>query len=223
MKYVEVASWFVQIAAGIIGIVAVISGARGNIQAKYWLPIVIVAGIITFGFIFWRIKRRGKRERLPQDIIPVTKDISAEDFSKGVDLLTQKITMKYVPDLIIIMSSGGATVGGILSKHLNIPAVMVVRATPILQETSPEKSVIVVFPSAELIKDKKILLVDDIIRSGSTLKSCFEKTNAASPSQIKSAVLLLAGEHPPELLDFYVYRAMRPDLRMFYDYHRTKH
>ena len=150
------------------------------------------------------------------DFIEVDNHVSEQDFLVGMKLLIKKIKTGYSPDYILIISSGGALVGGILSKHLNVPMLVVTRENPENQETKPQNSGDIAFPEA-LIKGKKILLVDDIIRAGTTLKYYYEKTRQCNPLAIKSAVLLLAGEHLLIEPEFFVYQAQKINIRMFYD------
>jgi hypoxanthine phosphoribosyltransferase len=176
--------------------------------------IIVIVGAI-YGVMQWR------RKRPITGIVHVKRDISEKEFYKGLKWLIEKIEEQFTPDFIIIISSGGATIGGIMSRHWNIPMAMSVRIEPKLQKTKPEESKILSFPPDEFIKGKKVLLIDDIVRRGSTLEEALRITNAAEPSQVKSAVLLLAGEHPPAYLDFYVYEADRRGIKIFYDYFST--
>ena len=184
-----------------------------HIKILYYLFGIAASAVAIWRFILWKRERSKPSPR----VLSMTRDISEKDFTKGVSWLKETIMGEYNPTLILAISSGGAAVGGILSKHLNIPLCTVARLHPRLQETVPKRSEMVSFPPNEIIKGEKVLLVDDIVRSGQTLQASHEQTFKASPSEIKSAALLLAGEHPLEKPDFYIYEAKRPGLRMFYD------
>ena len=187
-----------------------------HVEIIYYLFGIAASAVAIWRFVLWL-----RREKLPSDVILVTRDISEKQFSRGVNWLRVKIMKEYNPDLILVISSGGATVGGILSAHLNVPAAMVVRSNPRLQETEPQKSKILVFPPDEIIKGRNILLVDDEVHSGRTLQTSIDETWKASPLDVKSAALLLGvGEQMEQIKkpDFYIYQAKKPGVRMFYDF-----
>jgi len=146
----------------------------------------------------------------------VDNNISEIEFFSGMKLLINKVNNEYHPDYILAISSGGAIIGGILSRHLNIPILAVMRDNPKYEETDPELSKTITFPQ-ESIKGKKILLVDDLVRSGRTLNTYYHATKQCNPQEIKSAVLLLAGEHQLTKPDIFIYKASKINIRMCYD------
>jgi len=185
--------------------------------------VAISAG--TWRFILHYRGRRGKE--LPPaaavDIVPIEEPLSWEEVYKGVGRLSEKIVKEYKPDLIVGISSGGAIVGGMLSRLLDTSIAQITRSNPRLEETKPSNSITTFLPEV-IMRGKKILLVDDVIRSGRTLHKYYKEIEEGGidPSGIKSACLVLSGEHWLKEPDFYIYRASKVDLRMPWDYHKIR-
>jgi hypothetical protein len=190
----------------------------------------ILGSIATLGAVAVGIGKfiRGRQEReprsaIPLDITPIEKPPSWEEVYKGVQQLSERIESEYTPELIVAISSGGAVIGGMLSRLLDVPLTQITRSNPRLEETKPDGSRVMFLPDV-IMKGKKILLVDDLTRSGKTLQDYYKKIErkGISPSGIRSACLVLAGERWLRKPDFCIYRAHRLDLRMPWDYHKTR-
>ena len=132
-----------------------------------------------------------KKEFSPLDHAP-----SLDEAFKGILALGDEISRQYRPELIIGISSGGAIVAGILSRKLNIPMAMIIRSSPQNEEKTPDDSKITHF-SPKALDSKKILLVDDIIRTGHTFHQCYQHLASfrKQPSQVQSAVLIIETSH----------------------------
>lgn len=194
-----------------------------SIEYLYILGSVATLGAVAVGI--WRFirgrQRRGPPPPTPLDTIPIEKSPSWEEVYKGVRKLSEKIEGEYKPDLIVAISSGGAIIGGMLSRLLDVPIAQITRSNPRLEETKPANSTTTFLPDM-IMRGKKILLVDDLVRSGMTLHAYYKEIEGRgiNPSGIKSACLVLSGEHWLKRPDFCTYRARKVDLRMPWDYHR---
>src|SRR5690349_17332105 len=104
--------------------------------------------------------------------------------------LTQKLaaailnTEKVPFDQIICIARGGLTFGHLLSDYLRIP----IASITIQSYTDIQKQgkVQITAGLKSQIKDKKILLVDDIADSGKTLKRAISYLNRFGPKEIKT-------------------------------------
>lgn len=144
---------------------------------------------------------------------------SWEQVYSGVKQLSLKITKEYHPDILVGISSGGAIIAGMLSKLLNKPITTICRSNPQKEETIPIESTTIFIPIS-ILRGKRILLVDDVVRSGKTLSGYYDEIEQRRnrPAEVKSATLLISGEHWIKKPDYYAYRASRIEVRMPWDY-----
>jgi hypoxanthine phosphoribosyltransferase len=145
-----------------------------------------------------------------------------EQVYNGVKFLSELISKRDKDiDMIVGISSGGATIAGMLSRLLNIPYTQIVRSKPQREETEPDKSAILSVP-IDIIRNKSLLLVDDIVVLGGTLKRCCDELEklGIKPSDIKCAALLVVGERWEREPDYYVFRASK-ELRMPWDFFKV--
>jgi hypoxanthine phosphoribosyltransferase len=154
-----------------------------------------------------------------QGTISLSESPSWEQVYSGVEYLSELITEDYSPELIVGISSGGAVIGGMLSRLLNKPLTQVVRSEPQLEETKPDSSTLLSIPF-ETITGRRVLLVDDIVVSGNTLSEHCEKITEQKnhPSEVRSAALLLAGAHWKKKPDFCAFKTSNTEVRMPWDY-----
>lgn len=164
----------------------------------------------------------------------LNRDLFWSEVHEGTKILAGKIRESgYKVDVILSISSGGAIIGGMLSRILDIPLGQIIRSNPSLEERNPEQSFMIAFPTEAsfIIEEKPIrgnlLLVDDVVRSGYTLNEAKEKIAKIVKvvKEIKSAALLLVflededrDKLPPQKqLDFYAYTSRNFGIKMPYD------
>ena len=177
-----------------------------------------IAALLVIGAAIWRWKKRKKVLLATHEAAIVLKDTpSWQETCDGV-LRLSNIIKSYQPELLLALSSGGTIVAAMLSKLLNIPIVAICKSNPRAQESNPSESETLYFPRMA-IRGKRVLLVDDVVRSGNTLYECYQiiETFKGKPTSIKSACLLLCGEHWKKEPDYYVYRGSVIDIKAPWD------
>ena len=151
----------------------------------------------------------------------MTRDVFFPEVLDALSVLAEQIKdSKYQIDLIVSVSSGGAVVGGMLSRVLNIPLAQVTRSQPSLEADRPDESKIEAMPD---VTDKKLLLVDDICKSGYTLN--LVRNSCGTATEVKTAALLLVlqeGEDESDLpqekhLDYRVFTSDNILVKMPWD------
>lgn len=159
------------------------------------------------------------------------------DFREKCKELEQLVSTSYTPDFIIGIKHGGEYVSKNMMLHLPHFAIKCQRkSTPlkeklnsifvvlqnmplwfrdllriveskILPKKSRAKAAIVLDDPFPDITDKKILLVDDAVDSGITLKSVFMKLKEAFPTaQIRTAVFTVTTSDPIIKPDYYLFK-----------------
>jgi len=120
--------------------------------------------------------------------------ISWDEIKKAVENIAEQIKKaEFEADYIIGIASGGIVPLGLLAKKMDIKNVLTVTARSYEEYKDTKQSELVVsyLPKLDL-KDKKILLVDELADSGETLKKLslvmFEKYQ---PSELKTATLAI--------------------------------
>lgn len=95
----------------------------------------------------------------------------------------------YSPDIIIAIGRGGYVPARILCDYLLIHDLASIKVehwgTGIVQEKA-----VIKFPLSAGIRDKKVLLVDDITDTGDTLKVSLQYLRRLKPREIRSVVLV---------------------------------
>lgn len=109
---------------------------------------------------------------------------------KDIFILSEKIKSKgYKPDIIVAIARGGWVVGRILSDLLDQPNVtdMHIKFYTDIAETLREP--IIVETIGKDVSNKKVLLVDDVSDTGSSLKKAYSYIKESNPSDIKVATV----------------------------------
>jgi len=153
----------------------------------------------------------------------VTRNLLFQDVLNGVLMLAGQIReSKYVVDLIISVSSGGAHIGGLLSRALNLPFYQVMRSNPSAEPDEPSRSKLLP-DSLPDVDNKNILLVDDICKTGESLKLVASELTTAN--EVRKVALLLwiqEGKEEEELpeekrLDYWAFTSNNISLKMPWD------
>lgn len=127
-----------------------------------------------------------------------------------LDALTQRFREGRAPDVFVAISNGGAVLASHLALHFNLPAACVTRSSPHRQWVggghATEDSHVLAWPDAEGMEalfaspagrpegsPRRVMLVDDIARSGDTLLEAVEATRKRLPTVAVDACLLYLG------------------------------
>ena len=93
----------------------------------------------------------------------------------------------YPADTIVAISRGGLVVSRIVSDIMNISDIMVVAVKAYEDIAKPRKDVVIVSGLNGDIEGRRVLLVDDIVDTGSTLEVTLKYLKEQGPLIIKSA------------------------------------
>jgi xanthine phosphoribosyltransferase len=94
-----------------------------------------------------------------------------EQFVEDVKKLVIKISAEYDPDTLIAVARGGLTLGHAYALATDNRQLMSINS--ILYEGNQKGKVCEIFNIPELGKAKKVLILDDIVDSGQTIKEVF--------------------------------------------------
>ncbi len=103
---------------------------------------------------------------------------SYEEFVRDVKRLV-KISSDYDADCLVAIARGGLTLGHAYASATNNRYIMSINS--ILYEGSQKSQVCEVFNIPDLSKTKKVLILDDIIDSGETMKEVLKVLNSNYP------------------------------------------
>ncbi|QOJ78252.1 phosphoribosyltransferase [Infirmifilum lucidum] len=125
-------------------------------------------------------------------------------FNDTLELARQIIASGYHPELLLVVARGGLVVGRILSDLLSVRDIANVSVKFYKGVgLASDKPVIAEGLNPGLVAGKAVLVVDDIVDSGSTLQAVLEHLSSNEPRGVKSAALYVkpwAKIYP----DFYV-------------------
>ncbi|MFN3909976.1 MAG: phosphoribosyltransferase [Candidatus Anstonellaceae archaeon] len=127
---------------------------------------------------------------------------------QDIEILCSKLSEKIInknfnPDLIIGISRGGLVPTRLLSDLLNIKNVATIRLEIYKKKNNKNKKPKLLQPLAINIKNKKVLVVDDVSDSGTSLKFIKKYLKEKKPHEIKFATLHLK-PNATFIPDFYV-------------------
>ena len=117
---------------------------------------------------------------------------SWQDILKDCQTIAKKL--KNPPNLIIAITKGGLPIAAVLAnKHLNNPPIITLQLKEIQIQGKAgykAKKVKLISPlNSYPIKGKRVLIVDDVADSGSTLKKAIEIVNQHHPQSLTTACL----------------------------------
>jgi len=143
-----------------------------------WTWIGIIAGIITIigtalsllkRFLWPWLKRHVAWVDLQDHNKPVTKErLSWQDVFEGIIKALLPDAQNFKPDVIFGINRGGAIVGGIIAKKLNIPQVF------ILDINFDRPTIVIEHRQNQVLPGSRVLLVDDALRTGRHMKAATE-------------------------------------------------
>ena len=141
-----------------------------------------------------KIRSRGRRDRAPShwcaDIERML--IREEELQTRVRELAQKIERDYAGrDLVIVsLLSGTVLFLADLIRHLSLPLRLDFIGVSSYRDGTASRELIFTKELRLEVRDRDVLLVDDILDTGKTLKAVLTKLRALKPRRIKVCVLL---------------------------------
>jgi len=140
-----------------------------------WTWIGIIAGIITIigtalallkRFLWLWLKRHVAWVDLQDHKKPVTKErLSWQDVFEGIIKALLPDAQNFKPDAIFGINRGGAIVGGLIAKKLNIPQVF------ILDINFDRPTIVIEHRQNQVLPGSRVLLVDDALRTGDHMRA----------------------------------------------------
>lgn len=95
----------------------------------------------------------------------------------------------YIPDLVVGLGRSGAILGGIIAGNLGVLPIATVDREYRLSEGGARSVIPRLMIDREIIKGKRVLLVDALPHTGDTMRVIAEELKKCGPSEMKTASL----------------------------------
>ncbi len=112
-----------------------------------------------------------------------------EIVKKSLKLCEKVKESGFSPDYIILILRGGATPAAILSDCLGIKKVLAVKAELYEEIGKPGRQVNIIQPLPINLNGKRVLIVDDVSDTGTTLKIIVDHLNSMGAKEVKVATI----------------------------------
>ncbi len=128
--------------------------------------------------------------------LPIKKNFKCEILSwesvAGDAKRLSKVLKKsaYKPDIVVAIGRGGLVPARILCDYLHIKDLTAIKVEHWGITATPDERAVVKYPLNANIKDKKVLLVDDITDTGDTLRVSIQYLKSFKPKEIRTAVII---------------------------------
>ncbi|MEM2909559.1 MAG: phosphoribosyltransferase [Nitrososphaerota archaeon] len=129
--------------------------------------------------------------------------LSWSDIEMLVDKLAERISSRYEPNMLVGILRGGAIVASMLSDVLDMREVYTIGCRSYVGVEKKETVFIYQHLSLNSLRDKDVLIVDDVADTGETMKHIVQYVKSLYPKSIKTATLHIK-PHTSFLPDFYV-------------------
>jgi len=96
----------------------------------------------------------------------------------------------YVPDIVVAIGRGGYVPARILCDYLTIHDLTAFKVEHWGAAAVRKKKAVIKFPLSANIKNKRVLLVDDITDTGETLRVSLQYLTCFEPKEVRTAVLI---------------------------------
>jgi hypoxanthine phosphoribosyltransferase len=96
----------------------------------------------------------------------------------------------YIPHIVVAIGRGGLIPARIVCDHLHIKDLTTIKVEHWGIAATPDRKAVIKFPLNADIKDKRVLLVDDITDTGDTLGISLEYLKGFGPQEIRTAVIM---------------------------------
>ena len=121
--------------------------------------------------------------------------LSPEEIHSRIKEIAQDINQHYqdtVREIILITLLDGAIVfTADLIRHISVPLRLdCLRVSSYGDSTNPETAPRILGSLKSDVQDKHVLLVDDILDTGNTMKKVFNEVSSKNPASLKSCVFL---------------------------------
>ena len=121
--------------------------------------------------------------------------LSAEQIHSRIKEIAQDINQHYqdtVREIILITLLDGAIVfTADLIRHISVPLRLdCLRVSSYGDSTNPETAPRILGSLKSDVQDKHVLLVDDILDTGNTMKKVFNEVSSKNPASLKTCVFL---------------------------------
>jgi hypoxanthine phosphoribosyltransferase len=104
-------------------------------------------------------------------------------------LATQIKCSGYQPDIVIAIARGGYVPARLICDYLDLMPLTSIKIEHYLAGSSKQEQAVIRYPLCTDIKDKNVLLVDDVNDSGDTLRVAAEHLQSFDPRQVRIAVM----------------------------------
>ncbi|MEM0457192.1 MAG: phosphoribosyltransferase [Nitrososphaerota archaeon] len=129
--------------------------------------------------------------------------LSWSDIEVLIDKLAEQISSIYEPNMLIGILRGGAIVASMLSDVLDMREVYTIGCRSYTGVEERETVVIYQPLSLNSLWDKNVLIVDDVVDTGETMKHIVQHIKGFNPRNVKTATLHIK-PHTSFVPDFYV-------------------
>ena len=121
--------------------------------------------------------------------------LSAEQISSRIQEIAEDINRHYqdtAREIILITLLDGAIVfTADLIRHISVPLRLdCIRVSSYGNSTNPETAPRILGSLKSEVQDKHVLLVDDILDTGNTMKKVFTEVSSKCPASLKTCVFL---------------------------------
>ncbi len=121
-----------------------------------------------------------------------------EEISNIVKKMSENIKNDYSPEIIISIVRGGMIPSVILSHALNIRKIENIKSIEtISDEINADKTEPMIDEKVDLseIRRKKVLIVDDILGSGATIRKIKDEVKKWQPTELRTAICVVNEEN----------------------------
>ncbi len=129
--------------------------------------------------------------------------LSWSDIEMLIDNLAKQVSSRYEPNMLIGILRGGVIIASMLSDILDMREVYAIGCRS--YTGIGERSTVVIYQplSLDSLHDKNVLIIDDVVDTGETMKHIVQYTKGFGPKSIKTATLHIK-PHTTFIPDFYV-------------------
>lgn len=125
-----------------------------------------------------------------------TRKIDWQEYSRLCRLIAERAKNEFKPEVVVGIAQGGVIVGATVASLLKLDFFPIKFSRRVNDKVVRKHTKLLVPPTAHL-GGKRILLVDDVSRSGETLRSALREIKKYQPSEIYCAVLVREGAYEP--------------------------
>jgi uncharacterized protein len=133
---------------------------------------------------------------------PGPRRIDWDEYSRLCQMLAKKIVEFHEPETVVGIAHGGVIVGATIAALIGRDFFPIKFSRRVNAKVVRKTSKLLVPPTADLA-GKSILLVDDAVRTGETIKAAIKAIQAKHAREIVTAVLIQAGSYETDFAASY--------------------